>query len=258
MKKIVVTGSNGFIGKNLIEKLSQLKDYKIVPFDIDTKLPLGEVFNNAEFIYHLAGENRPKNIEDYKKVNVGLTQKIVDVLDNMNQQPTFLFTSSIQAELDNPYGLSKREAEEVLIQFSKRKKATVYIYRLPGVFGKWSRPNYNTVVATFCFNIARGLDIKISDPNHVLELVYIDDVVSSFIDKLITEGNFSFNRCTVNPVYKITLKDLAETIYEFKRKGKFLKFDDIPVGIKKCLYITYQSFLPGKDSNNGLDPRSKR
>jgi UDP-2-acetamido-2,6-beta-L-arabino-hexul-4-ose reductase len=255
MKKVVVTGSDGFIGKNLIEKLSQLKNYEIISFDIDTKLPLGEVFDNVEFIYHLAGENRPKNIEDYKKVNVGLTQKIIDVLDNMNQPPTIVFASSIQAELDNPYGLSKREAEEVLIKYNKKKKATVYIYRLPGVFGKWSRPNYNTVVATFCFNIARGLDIKISDPNHVLELVYIDDVVSSFIDKLSTEENFSFNWCTVNPVYKITLLDLAETIYEFKRKENFLKLDDIPEGIKKCLYITYQSFLPGKNSNDEIDPK---
>ncbi|NMC58421.1 MAG: NAD-dependent epimerase/dehydratase family protein [Candidatus Methanofastidiosa archaeon] len=255
MKKVVVTGSNGFIGKNLIEKLSQLKDYEIVPFDIDTKLSFEKAFDNAEFIYHLAGENRPKNIEDYKKVNVGLTQKIVDVLDNSKQSPTIVFTSSIQAELDNPYGLSKREAEEVLIKYNKKKKATIYIYRLPGVFGKWSRPNYNTVVATFCFNIARGLDIKISDPSHILELVYIEDVVSSFIDKLSTKGNFSFNRCTVNPVYKITLMDLAETIYEFKRKEKFLKLDDIPEGIKKCLYITYQSFLPGKNSNDEINSK---
>lgn len=255
MKKVVVTGSNGFIGKNLIEKLSQLKDYEIVPFDIDTKLSFEKAFDNAELIYHLAGENRPKNIDDYKKVNVGLTQKIVDVLDNSKQSPTIVFTSSIQAELDNPYGLSKREAEEVLIKYNKKKKATIYIYRLPGVFGKWSRPNYNTVVATFCFNIARGLDIKISDPSHILELVYIEDVVSSFIDKLSTKGNFSFNRCTVNPVYKITLMDLAETIYEFKRKEKFLKLDDIPEGIKKCLYITYQSFLPGKNSNDEINSK---
>jgi len=241
MIRVAVTGSDGFIGKNLIKGLSHLDDIDIKGYDKNTTDSLGDIVQGVDIIYHLAGINRPENPSDFN-INVDLTSEIINILEQLGQKPVIVFSSSAQAVLDNPYGVSKKAAEELLIKYHGKTNAPVYIYRLPGVFGKWSRPNYNTVVATFCYNIARDMNISISDPNRELELVYIDDVVESFISILKNRGQSGVELPSVTPLYKITLGKLADTIYEF-RANSSVTMDDLPDSLTKCLYATYQSFL---------------
>ncbi len=242
MTRVAVTGSDGFIGKNLLEGLSHLDGVDIRCYDRNSTARLEDIIQGVDIIYHLAGINRPENPCDFN-MNVDLTREIISILENLKQKPAIVFSSSAQAVLDNPYGLSKKAAEELLIKYHEKTNAPVYIYRLPGVFGKWSRPNYNTVVATFCYNIARDMNISISDPNRELELVYIDDVVESLMFILKNLGQSGVERPSVTPVYKITLGKLADTIYEF-RASSSLTMDDLPDSLTRCLYATYQSFLP--------------
>ncbi len=242
MIRIAVTGSDGFIGKNLLEGLSHLDSGDIRCYDRNSTASLEKIVQGVDIIYHLAGINRPENPADFD-INVELTREIINTLENLKQKPAIVFSSSAQAVLDNPYGVSKKAAEELLIKYHEKTNAPVYIYRLPGVFGKWSRPNYNTVVATFCYNIARDMNISVSDPNRELELVYIDDVVESLISILKNLGQSGLERPSVNPVYKIALGKLADTIYEF-RTNSSLNIDVLPDSLTKCLYSTYQSFLP--------------
>lgn len=242
MTRVAVTGSDGFIGKNLVEGLSHLESVDIRCYDRNSIASLEDVVQGVDIIYHLAGINRPEKPSDFE-MNVDLTGEIINRLVQLEQKPAIVFSSSAQAVLDNPYGLSKKAAEELLIKYHEKTNAPVYIYRLPGVFGKWSRPNYNTVVATFCYNIARDMNISISDPNRELELVYIDDVVESLISILKNLGQTGVERPLVSPVYKITLGKLADTIYSF-RADNSLTMDDLPDSLTKSLYATYQSFLP--------------
>lgn len=242
MTRVAVTGSNGFIGKNLLEGLSHLDGVDIRCYDKKITDRLEDIVQGVDIIYHLAGINRPENPSDFD-INVDLTSEIINILEQLQQKPAIVFSSSAQAVLDNPYGLSKKAAEELLMNYQERTNAPVCIYRLPGVFGKWSRPNYNTVVATFCYNIARDMNISISDPNRELELVYIDDVVDSLMSVLQNLGQSGLEWPSVAPVYKITLGKLADTIYEF-RASSFLTMDDLPDSLTRCLYATYQSFLP--------------
>ncbi len=242
MTRVAVTGSDGFIGKNLLEGLSHLDSVDIRRYDRNSTASLEDIVQGVDIIYHLAGINRPENPSDFE-MNVELTREIINILENLKQKPAIVFSSSAQAMLDNPYGLSKKAAEELLMKYHEKTNAQVYIYRLPGVFGKWSRPNYNTVVATFCYNIARGMNISISDPNREIELVYIDDVVESLISILKNLGQSGLERPSVTPVYKITLGKLADTIYQF-RASSSLTMEDLPDNLTKCLYVTYQSFLP--------------
>lgn len=242
MTRVAVTGSDGFIGKNLLKGLSYLDGMDIRCYDRNSTDRLEDIVQGVDIIYHLAGINRPENPSDFN-MNVDLTSEIINILENLKQKPAIVFSSSAQAALENPYGVSKKAAEELLIKYHEKTNAPVYIYRLPGVFGKWSRPNYNTVVATFCYNIARDMNISISDPNRELELVYIDDVVESLISILQNLGQSGLERPSVTPVYKITLGKLADTIYEF-RASSSLNMDDLPDSLTKCLYATYQSFLP--------------
>jgi len=241
MTRVAVTGSDGFIGKNLLEGLSHLDGIDIRCYDKNSIASLEDIIQGVDIIYHLAGINRPENPSDFD-MNVNLTRDIIKTLVQFKQKPAIVFSSSAQAVLDNPYGLSKKAAEELLIKYHEKTNAPVYIYRLPGVFGKWSRPNYNTVVATFCYNIARDINISISDPNRELELVYIDDVVGSLMSILKNLGQSGVERPSVTPVYKITLGKLADMIYEF-RTSSSLTMDDLPDSLTKCLYSTYQSFL---------------
>ncbi len=242
MTRVAVTGSDGFIGKNLLKGLSYLDGMDIRCYDRNSTDRLEDIVQGVDIIYHLAGINRPENPSDFN-MNVDLTSEIINKLENLKQKPAIVFSSSAQAALENPYGVSKKAAEELLIKYHEKTNAPVYIYRLPGVFGKWSRPNYNTVVATFCYNIARDMNISISDPNRELELVYIDDVVESLISILQNLGQSGLERPSVTPVYKITLGKLADTICEF-RASSSLNMDDLPDSLTKCLYATYQSFLP--------------
>lgn len=248
MKTVLVTGSQGFIGKNLVEVLSRQDGIKITSFTADDDIPTLELLlEGVDIIYHLAGVNRPVKSEEFTSGNTGLTQTIVSILSAKHKAPTIVMSSSTQAELDNPYGISKKKAEDILIDYGKRTGAPVYIYRLTNVFGKWCRPNYNSVVATFCHNIAHGLDITISDRNNVLELVYIDDVVNSFLNILDDNEKLVVPYVTIRRTFKITLGELADKLYKLRDIRKTLETPDISNDFMKCLYATYLSYLDNKD-----------
>lgn len=258
MRTVLVTGSKGFIGKNLLEALSRQKDIKIIGFDAgDDITSISPFLRDVDVIYHLAGVNRPENIQEFEKGNTGLTQKIISLLAEYDKKPAIVMSSSIQADQDNPYGTSKKKAEEILIDYGKRTGSPVYIYRLTNVFGKWSRPNYNSVVATFCHNISHGLDINISDRNKELELIYIDDVVSSFVDILNSGQRVNSERyLTIKPTYKITLGDLADKIYRLRDIRKTLIMPDLSDDFMKCLHSTYLSYLDKGDFSYSLDVKT--
>lgn len=243
--KILVTGAEGFIGKNLVAELKNRNIADILKFTRkDNTDYLEECIKQCDFIFHLAGVNRPKNQEEFIEGNHHLTKKIVDLLKKHNKSIPVLITSSIQAEEDNPYGKSKRLGEEELIKYENESNGKALIYRLNNVFGKWCRPNYNSVVATFCHNIARGEEITINDKNKEMNLVYIDDVVEEFLNALEgkenRKGEFSF----VEPVYKVKLGEIAELIYKFKESRKDLSIGNMKDGFEKKLYSTYLSYLP--------------
>ena len=182
MKTVLVTGAAGFVGKNLVAALKRRDDVRLILFDVNTEpAVLNAGLAEADFIYHLAGVNRPKDESEFVTGNTGMTERMLARLSELGRPQTFVLSSSAQAVLDNPYGKSKKAAEDAVLKFNDKTGAPVCIYRFPGIFGKGSRPNYNTVVATFCHNIARGLDITVNDPNREMELVYIDDVVAAFL-----------------------------------------------------------------------------
>lgn len=245
MKTVLATGAKGFIGKNLIAALGRNKDIVIKTFDVDDDPGLLEShLKDTDFIYHFAGVNRPQDPKEFETGNAESTAFITNILEKAGRKVPILLASSIQAELDNPYGKSKKSAEDILVKYCKRTGAPVYIYRLPGVFGKWSRPNYNTVVATFCHNIARGIEIKISDPNNEIELVYIDDVVSSFIQHLNTPSPGPQQYYSVPRTFKITLGELVERIHALHDIRTSLTLPDLNDAFTRCLHATYLSFLP--------------
>lgn len=243
--KILVTGANGFIGKNLIAELRNRGLNDILKCTRETtNEELDEYTQKCEFIFHLAGVNRPKKEEEYMEGNFGFTFELINLLKKNNNKSPILFTSSIQVERDNPYGRSKKAVEDLLLEYSKESGVKVYIYRLTNLFGKWSKPNYNSVVATFCYNVARDLDIQISNPEVELNLCYIDDVVEEFInalnDKPTKEGDF----CIIPIMHKIKLKELAELIFSFKMSRENLSIPDMSNPFVKKLYSTYLSYLP--------------
>ncbi len=245
MKNILVTGSDGFIGKNLILALRRLEDVKVFGYDINDDInPLKEAVRRADIIFHLAGVNRPEKTEEYETGNVGFTRSLISMVEESKVKPLIIFSSSIQAALDNPYGLSKRKAEEELINWAKRSGQAVVIYRLPNVFGKWCRPNYNSAVATFCYNIARDLDVHITDPERVVELVYIDDVVKAFLDHIKNRSENEVYYNNVTPVFKVTVKRIVEIIKGFKNTRADLTIPDFSDPFIKRLYATYLSYLP--------------
>ena len=233
------------MGQNLLVALRRLDDVVISTWShLEERSVLETALVEADIIYHLAGVNRPENEEEFTLGNSGLTGDIVQFLQGRGRSPKIILPSSMQAELDNPYGRSKKAAEQILLDYNHTTGAPVAIYRLPGVFGKWSRPNYNTVVATFCHNIARGLDIHISDPDHEVGLVYIDDVVSEFIRHLGDYGKPDRYRYTVPRTFRVTLGDLAEHIRQFHAIRESLLIPDLSDDFMQCLHATYLSFLP--------------
>ena len=237
--KILVTGSKGFIGKNLISELKN-KEYEILEFTrSDNNELLEKYIIECDFIFHLAGVNRPENIEEFNKGNYELTQKIVNLLIKNNKKVPVVMTSSIQAEMDNNYGKSKLLGEEVLFNYSGKS----LIYRLPNVFGKWCKPNYNSVVATFCYNIARNKEIKINNTEVLMNLVYIDDVIKEFINTLSENENRKGDFCYVEPVYKIKLGEIANLIYKFKNSRNNLSLPNMEDEFEKKLYSTYLSYI---------------
>jgi UDP-2-acetamido-2,6-beta-L-arabino-hexul-4-ose reductase len=245
MSRVLVTGSRGFIGKNLIEQLEK-SNHQIFTFNRgDSVENLKDYLEESEFIYHLAAVNRPNNDEEFEIVNVGLTKTIVDILYELNNCPTIVFSSSIQAVFDNLYGRSKKAAEDILINYKNRTGAKVYIYRLPNVFGKWAKPNYNSVVATFMYNIVNGKEIWISDEHKILELVYIDDVIKSFLD-ILNGIKYDDVFLEIRPVYSITLGKLAEAISMFKKGSKNFYESGISKELVDKLYKTFLYYLSCK------------
>jgi UDP-2-acetamido-2,6-beta-L-arabino-hexul-4-ose reductase len=245
MKTVLVTGAAGFIGMNLVAALRRREDVRVETFTKeDAPSSLDGLLNDVNVIYHLAGVNRPETEGEFESGNVGVTREILDTLARRDCKPLVVLSSSIQAERDNPYGRSKAAAEDELLRFHEQTGAPIAIYRLPGVFGKWSRSNYNTVVATFCHNIARGLDVAIHDPNTELEVVYVDDVVNAFLRHLEGRLDPTQTRYTVSPSYRVTLGGLVERIRRLREMRETLVIPDFSDALMRDLYATYLSFLP--------------
>ena len=243
--KILVTGAKGFIGKNLITELKNRKYSDIFEYDLDTDPELLKQYTGeCDFVYHLAGINRPQKEEEFMSGNYGFTSILLDNLQmNKNKAPV-LITSSIQAELENPYGKSKKAGEEMLFSYAKETGSNALVYRLPNVFGKWCRPNYNSAVATFCYNIANDLEIKVNDPNVIMKLAYIDDVVNEFINSLLGYQNQVGKYCSVPITYTKSLGKIAELINSFHTGRSILTIPDMSDEFTNKLYSTYLSYLP--------------
>ncbi len=245
--KILITGANGFIAKNLRAHLFERQDIEVLTFTRDQPIDdLSTLIQDVDFIFHLAGVNRPKNVEEFKQGNSDLTIGLCSVIESSGKNIPVVFGSSIQAELKNPYGESKLAAEEALLEFSEGTGIPVYLFRLPNVFGKWCKPNYNSAVATFCHNVAFNLPIEINDTSALIHLVYVDDVINRFISimdgAIIREGY-----CDVDPVYEVTVGDLVAKINAFKESRDTLVTERVGTGFDRALYSTYLSYFSPED-----------
>lgn len=253
--KILVTGANGFLGKNLCETLKNIRDGKdktrgvdvdeIYEFDIDTpKEKLSEYCKNADFVFHLAGINRPKTEDEFMAGNFGFTSELLAELKKSQKKAPIMISSSIQAALDNPYGKSKKAGEELIFGYGRDCGINTLVYRFPNLFGKWCRPNYNSAVATFCHNIAHNLPITVNDRNHMMTLCYVDDVIDELIRALKNEENRRGEYCVVPVEHKITLGEIADLLYLFKESRSTKIIPDMTDGsFSKKLYSTYLTYL---------------
>ena len=253
---ILVTGARGFMGKNLVATLEAIRDGKdkshgltqeltILPYDLDTDPALLDGYcRQADFVCHLAGVNRPKDAAEFMEGNFGFTSTLLNALKKHGSKAPVLITSSIQAALDNPYGQSKKAGEDLLFAYGRQTGAPVYVYRLPNAFGKWSRPNYNSAIATFCHNIARGLPITVSDRANILNLVYIDDIVAEIIRAMQGKPNKTGEFCEVLPVHRASLGQIVDWISSFPESRTSLQVPQLDHPLVKKLYSTYLSFLP--------------
>lgn len=245
--KVLVTGANGFIGKNLITELKRREDIIVLPFDIDTPTDLlNEYCRECDFVYNLAGVNRPEDVEEFMEGNFGFASTLVDTLKKHDNKCPIMNSSSIQAALENPYGQSKKAGEDMLFAYGKESGAPIYIYRFPNVFGKWCRPNYNSAVATFCHNIAHDLPIQVNNRDTVMHLVYIDDVVEELLQALSGQPHRDENcYCYVPTEHETTLGEIVDLLYSFKASRENLMVPDMTEGsFSKKLYSTYLSYLP--------------
>ena len=245
--KILVTGSKGFIGKNLVAELHNRKLGEVLEFDQDnTPEELVSFVSGCDFVFHLAGVNRPQNEKEFTEGNVDLTDTLISYLKRYHNRAPVIFSSSVKASMDNPYGRSKLAAENILLRYSTETGIPVVVYRLPNVFGKWCRPSYNSVIATFCHNIAHDLPIQINDERTILNQVYIDDVVTGFISKQesMVKNNGPELIEEINPVYSVTLGVLASLIRSFRESRITLEVPDLSDQFTKKLYATYLSYLP--------------
>jgi len=242
--RIVITGAEGFIGRNLRVRLNELGYRNVVSITraIGPE-ERGVALRAADFVFHLAGVNRPQSEIEFITGNVEFTQQLCSVLGGSTRRTPVVYASSSQAALENPYGLSKRGAEEALARYSRETAAPIYVFRLNNVFGKWCRPHYNSVVATFCHQIARSIPVTVKDPDAKLRLIYVDDVVSAFIDKLSVTADAS-GFVQAEPVYDITVGELARTLQEFAESRTSLKMPRVGTGLLRALYSTYISYLP--------------
>lgn len=243
--KIVITGSNGFVGKNLKEDLKATTNNEILEVNRQTSSEdLKKYLLEADSVLHLAGINRPQREEEFKEGNVDFLSEVLEILKENPKKPDVILSSSIQATNDNPYGNSKRQGEGVLEQFSKENGNKVLIYRLPNLFGKWCKPNYNSVIATFCYKIARDEEIQVNDENVVLHLNYIDDVIKEFKNAIDGRPNIENGELKVPNVYEVKLGTIAKLLYEFKEIANKKSLPNTENSFEKCLYSTYLSYLP--------------
>ena len=260
--KVLITGAKGFVGRNLVENLKNIRDGKnrtrpnlqiegIFEYDVDTDpLLLKDYCLEADFVFHLAGVNRPKDPKEFMEGNFGFSNTLLDTLKECGNKAPVMLSSSIQASLagrfaNSEYGKSKLAGEELFFDYAKETGAKVLVYRFPNLFGKWCRPNYNSAVATFCNNIANNLPIQVNDPSTELELVYIDDLVEEMLDALEGHEHYADRYCCVPVSHKATLGEIVELLYKFEDMPRTLIMPDIPDGsFAKKLYSTYLSYLP--------------
>ena len=243
--KVLITGSNGFVGKNLISNLSLNKDIEIYKYDIDNTLEdLDRYTKDCDFVYHLAGVNRPEDPKEYMEGNFGFTTTLLESLKKNNNKCPIMLSSSIQAELDNDYGKSKKAGEELLFKYGKDNKVKVFIYRFPNLFGKWCNPNYNSVIATWCYNVSHGIDINVDDPSKELNLAYIDDVCNELIKCLDNNETKDKDYCIVPITYKKSLGEISYLIKSFKDNDKGIMVPSTGDEFTKDLYATYISYVP--------------
>ena len=272
---ILVTGAKGFVGRNLVENLKTIQDGRnrtwaelldigeIYEYDIDSNPDsLDEYCRKADFVFNLAGVNRPVDESDFMKGNFGFASTLLDTLRKYSNKCPVMLSSSIQATLigrygQSDYGKSKLAGEELFFRYGEETGAKVLVYRFPNLFGKWCRPNYNSAVATFCYNIAHDLPIKVNDESTVLELLYIDDLVMELLEALRgNETHCDYNGlnpvisgdgkyCVVPTTHKVSLGRIVQLLYEFNEQPHCLEMPDIPTGsFEKKLYSTYLSYLP--------------
>ncbi len=255
--KILVTGANGFVGRNLTLQLQNIRDGKdktsplkadleIYAYDVDSDASLLDTYcADCDMVFNLAGVNRPENTEDFMKGNFGIASTLLDTLKKHKNTCPVMLSSSTQAALDNPYGKSKKAGEDLFFAYSRETGADVLVYRFPNVFGKWCRPNYNSAVATFCYNIARDLPITVNDRAHAMTLVYIDDVVQELISAAAGKPTRDGDFCRVPVEHKTTLGAIVDLLYAFRESRKTLQVPDLTDGsFSKKLYSTYLSYLP--------------
>ncbi len=253
--KILVTGAQGFIGKNLVANLKNVLENKdrsrdvvideIFVYDIDTPKELLEQYcAECDFVFHLAGVNRPKDVEEFN-INHSFLAELLNLLKKHGNKAPVMLSSSTQAALDNDYGRSKKEAEDLLLAYGKENDIRALVYRFPNVFGKWCRPNYNSAVATFCHNIANDLPIQVNDRNTKLTLVYIDDIVDEMFEALKGQEHRDGDLCFVPVTHQQTLGEIVDLLYEFNKEPETLVMPAIPKNsFAKKLYSTYLSYLP--------------
>ena len=259
---ILITGAKGFVGKNLVEALKNIKEGKdgrfsglciedIYEYDINSNYEdLVKYCKTANFVFNLAGVNRPKDTTEFMKGNFGFGEQLLNVLKECNNKCPVMLSSSIQASLEgryqgSEYGKSKKAGEDLFFKYSKECGVSVLVYRFPNLFGKWCKPNYNSVVATFCHNIANDLPIQVSDPNNELQLAYIDDVVNELINALMGKENRQGDYCYVEPVYHVTLGEITDLLHEFSNQQKSLMIPSCEENsFKKKLYSTFLSYFP--------------
>jgi len=256
--RVLVTGADGFLGKNLIIRLNEI-GIEHTAYGRRSSTDLRKAVIGADMVFHLAGINRPSDPSEFSG-NSLITAQLCDALDSAGVRPPIVYSSSTQASLPNVYGASKLAAETELRSFAARTGTPVCLYRLPNVFGKWSRPNYNSAVATFCHNIARGLPIQINDPSAQVTLVYVDDVVESFVG-LTKRAHAGVQELTVTPTYQVTVGELAEKIRSLHGSRDTHVVENVGNGLMRALNATYLSFLPTEQFSYGLkahtDPRGR-
>ena len=249
--RVLITGANGFVGRNLQLFLAERKDIEVVCFTREhAPAQLPDLLRGVDFVFHLAGVNRPQDPLEFVAGNSDLTTALVTAVEAemraSRKKVPIVYTSSIQAAYDNPYGTSKRVAETALQAFALRSGASAHVFRLPNVFGKWCKPNYNSVVATFCYNIARDLPIQINNPAAPLTLVYVDDVIGRFF-QLLAGAEPSVDAegfATVAPQFTTTVGELARLIGSFRDSRNTLMTERVGTGLVRALYATYVSYLP--------------